>query len=238
MRSPLPSRSGATARPARRSATVAPAALALLLLLTLAAAAPALEITAQPPRERSGYLWVDIHLGDLFEPRVEGSLARGMPATLALRAELWRRHGGWLPLDDLEGVFDVEFRLRYDFRGAVYRLERTGARPLVAPGLDSVRAVLERPMPLPVVHVGRLLADQRYYLVVSATLKPLSVEDATEVEGWLSGEIGGGRREPFGLLTGLPRSLFDTARNFAGFGDEHARVVTGDFELQDLFGGR
>jgi hypothetical protein len=83
-----------------------------------------------------------------------------------------------------------------------------------------------------------LLADRRYYVVVSATLRPLSVEDAAEVEGWLSGEVGGGRRAPFGLLTGLPRSLFDTARNFAGFGDEHARAITNDFELQDLFSER
>ncbi len=209
---------------------------ALLLLLALAPPARALEITAQPPRERSGYLWVDIQLGDLFEPRVEGSLARGMPATLTLHAELWRRRVGWF--DGLESVFDAELRLRYDFRSAAYRLERTGARPLVVPGLDSVRAVLLRPLPLPVGRVGPLLAGQRYYVVVSATLKPLSVEDAAEVEGWLSGEVGGGRNEPFGLLTGLPRSLFDAARNFAGFGDEHARAITEEFGLRDLFGAR
>jgi hypothetical protein len=210
---------------------------ALLLLLAVAPAARALEITAQPPRERSGYLWVDARLGDLFEPRVVGSLERGMPATLTLHAELWRRRDGWF--DALESVFDAELRLRYDFRSAAYRIERTGVPPLVVPGLDSVRVVLLRILPLPVGRVGLLVPDQRYYVVVSATLKPLSVEDATEVEGWLSGEVGGGgRRAPFGLLTGLPRSLFDTARNFAGFGDEHARAATDDFDLQDLFGER
>ena len=212
------------------------ATLVLLLLLALAPAAPALEITVQPPRERSGYLWVDARLGDLFEPHVAGSLARGMPATLALHAELWRRRGGWF--DNLESVFDAELRLRYDFRSATYRLERTGAQPLVVPGLDSVRAVLLRPLPLPVGRVGPLLAGRRYYVVVSATLKPLSVEDAAAVEGWLSGEVEGGRKGPFDLLTGLPRSLFDTARNFAGFGDEHARATTEEFGLEDLFGAR
>jgi hypothetical protein len=207
-----------------------------MLLLVLAPTARALEITAQPPRERSGYLWVDVRLGDLFEPRVEGSLARGMPATLTLHAELWRQRSGWF--DALESVFDAELRLRYDFRSAAYHLERTGAQSLVVPGLDSVRTVLLRPLPLPVGRVGPLLADQRYYVVVSATLKPLSVEDAAEVEGWLSGEVEGGRKGPFGLLTGLPRSLFDTARNFAGFGDEHARATTEEFGLEDLFGAR
>jgi hypothetical protein len=236
VRSPLPIRSCGPPRQPRHAGAVARTSLALLLLLALAPAARALEITAQPPRERSGYLWVDVRLGDLFEPRVEDSLARGMPATLALHAELWRRRDGWL--DAFEGGFDAELRLRYDFRSAAYRLERTGAPPLVVPGLDSVRVVLMRLLSLPVGRVGPLVAGQRYYVVVSATLKPLSVEDAAEVEGWLSGEVGGGRRAPLGLLTGLPRSLFDTARNFAGFGDEHARDTTDDFDLQDLFGGR
>jgi hypothetical protein len=236
VRSPLPTHFRGPPRHAQRPGTIARASLVALLLL--APAARALEITAQPPRERSGYLWVDVRLADLFEPRVEGSLARGMPATLTLHAELWRRRIGWF--DGLEDVFDAELRLRYDFHTSTYRLERNGAPPLVVPGLDSVRAVLLRPLPLPVGRIGPLRADRRYYVVVSATLKPLSVEDAAEVEGWLSGEVGGGggRSEPFGLLIGLPRSLFDTARNFAGFGDEHARATTDDFELRDLFSGR
>lgn len=234
MRSPLPDPSSDP--PALIRGAVARAALVLVLLLASAPTARALEITAQPPRERNGDLLVDVRLGDLFAPRVEGSLARGMPATLTLHTELWRRRDGWF--DDLEHVFDVELRLRYDFRNAAYRLERAGARPLVVPGLDSVRTVLQQPLSLPVWAVGLLLADQSYYVAVSATLKPLSVEDAAEVEGWLSGEVEGGRRKPFGLLTGLPRSLFDTARNFAGFGDEQARAITDDFELKDLFSGR
>ncbi len=236
MRSPLPVRSSAPPRRDPRDRAVARAALLLALLLAPAPAARALEITAQPPREHSGYLWVDVRLGELFDSRVAGSLARGMPATLALHAELWRRRTGWF--DDLESVFDAELRLQYDFRSAAYRLERTGARTLLVPGLDSVRTVLQQLLPLPVGRVGPLIADRRYYVVVSATLKPLRVEDAAEVEDWLSGEVGGGSRQPFGLLTGLPRSLFDTARNFAGFGDEHARAITDDFGLQDLFGGR
>jgi hypothetical protein len=215
---------------------MARASLPLLLLLALAPAARALELTALPPRERGGYVWVDVQLGDLFAPRIAGSLARGMPATLTLHAELWRRRVGWF--DRLENAFDAELRLRYDFRGAVYRIERTGAQPLEVPGLDSVRTVLSRPLALPVGRVGLLLTDPGYYVVVTATLKPLSVEDAAEVEGWLSGEVGGGREVPFGLLTGLPHSLFDAARNFAGFGDEHARAITDEFQLQDLFRGR
>ncbi len=206
--------------------------LPVLLLAALAAACPAraLEISARPPHERGGYVWVDVRLAELFAPRVESSLARGMPATLTLHAELWRHRTGWF--DRLENAFDAELRLRYDFRAEAYRLERPGARPLLVTGLDSLRAVLSRPFPLPVGRVGPLVAGPRYFVAVSATLKPLSVEDARQVEGWLSGEVEGGG------IGGLPWSLFEAARNFAGFGDEHARAITGDFELKDLFAGR
>jgi hypothetical protein len=207
-----------------------PLPLLFLAALLVPRPARALEAALQPPRERGGYVWVDVRLAGLFAPRVESSLARGMPATLTLRAELWRRRGGWF--DRLESAFDAELRLRYDFHEDAYRLERPGARPLVAPTLDSLRSALSRPFPLPVGRVGPLLAGPRYFVAVSVTLKPLSLEDAQQVEGWLSGEVEGGG------IGGLPWSLFEAARNFAGFGDEHARTLTADFVLGDLFAPR
>ena len=217
-----------------------PAWLGLLLVLVLGMAgarpAMALELSVDPPRERRGYAWVDVTLSDLFSTRVTGSLARGMPATLTLHAELWRRRPGWF--DRLENTFDAILRLRYDFRISAYRLERAGARPLVVSSLDSVAILLSRPLALPAGRVGTLRAEQHYFVVVTATLSPLSVEDVEEVEGWLSGEVEERGGEPFGFITGLPRSMFDTARNFAGLGDEHARATTEEFGLQDLFGTR
>jgi hypothetical protein len=216
--------------------TILSALAAVALAAGLVRTAAALEIRAGPPYERGGYIWVQARLGDLFAPRVASSLARGMPATLGLHAELWRRRPGWF--DRLESGFDTDLRLRYDFRDDVYRLERAGAEPVVARTLDSLRTLLSRPLALPVGRVGPLRPGESYFVAVSSTLKPLSVEDATEVEDWLSGQVGQKRSEPFGILAGLPRSLFDAARNLAGFGDEHARAVTDDFTLQDLFPGR
>jgi hypothetical protein len=229
VRSPLPTRSAAAIR--------LPAVALLAGLLLAAAPARALDLAVQPPREQDGWLWVDARLADLFSPRVETSLARGMPATLLLHAELWRQRAGWF--DRLESAFDAELRLRYDFRIEAYRLERDGARTLVCASLDSVRTALSRPLPLPVSRLALLTSPARYYVVVSATLKPLSLEDAREVEGWLSGEVEGSQGEPWELVAGLPISLFDAARNFAGFGDEHARAATESFTSRDLArGGR
>lgn len=200
---------------------------ATLLLGAGVTVAVALESEVQVPRVRDGTLWCEARLSELFPERVQESLARGMPATLDLHAELWRRRTGWF--DRLEGSFDASVRIRFDIWTRTYRVERAGAAPLVMGTLDSVEIVLGRPLEIPVGRPERLVPGARHYVVLAATLRPLSVEDVEEVEGWLSGEVESQRRSGFGVITELPRALFDAVRNFAGFGDQRARAVSPDF---------
>jgi uncharacterized protein DUF4390 len=207
--------------------------LALLAVLVGAAPAAALEIRLDRPRERAGYVYVDARLRDLFPPRIAESLARGMPATLLVRTELWRGRNGWF--DRLESSFDASIRIRYEVWNESYRLERAGVTIAASTDLDSIAAVLSRPWALPAGRVGDLRPEPSYYVVVYGTLKPLTVEDVQEVEGWLSGEVRNERTAGLGVITELPRSLFDAVRNFAGFGDQRARAVSRHFALRDLF---
>lgn len=209
------------------------AALSLFLGLAAAAPAAALEVAVSSPRERSGLIFVDARLGDLFPPRIAESLARGMPATLRVQAELWRRRAAWF--DKMEKSEDAVVRIRYDVWSDRYRIERYGMPVFEVSSIDSVATVLSRPWALPVGRVGQLQARSRYYVSVEATLKPLTVEDLAEVEGWLSGEVRSQRRAGFGVITEIPRALFDAVRNVAGFGDQRARTATADFRLRDLF---
>jgi Domain of unknown function (DUF4390) len=195
--------------------------------LTAAVPAAALDLAVGPPAARGAYVWADVRLADLFEPRVAQSLSRGMPATLELRAELWRKRSGWF--DRLESSYDAAVRVRYEVWNDWYRVERAGAPVRTYPSLDSLAATLSRPIALPVGRRVALQPEGRYYIAVSATLKPLSVEDVEEVEGWLSGEVENKRRAGFGVFTELPRSVFDAVRNFAGFGDHRARAQTEPF---------
>lgn len=195
-----------------------------------------MDLAVSRPREKNGFVLVDARLNDLFAPRVAESLARGMPATLRMHAELWRRRSAWF--DRLENSVDASVRIRYDVWSDRYLLERYGAEPMVVTTIDSVATVLSRPWALAVGRVGQLAPRPRYYVVVSATLRPLTVEDLAEVEGWLSGEVEKKRRAGFGVITEIPRALFDAVRNVAGFGDQRARAVTDDFRLEDLFPGR
>jgi hypothetical protein len=206
--------------------------LAAACLLLLAARAEAIEIGLGLPRMRGDSVWIDIRLSEPLAPRIQESLARGMPATLELRAELWHRRRGWF--DRLEENVDAEIRIRYEVWNRTYRLDRRGAPPLMIGTMDSLQLALTRPLSL---SVGRLRGSSPgtlHYIVVSAVLRPLSVEDVAEVENWLSGEVETNRRAGFGLITQVPRALFDTVRNFAGFGDARARAVSEDFSVESV----
>lgn len=185
------------------------------------------------PREEQGWVRVDLRLGDVLSTRIEESLARGMPATLQLHGELWRRRTAWF--DRLESSVDASLKVRYEVWSERYRVERPGLPALELASLDSVRTTLSRTISLPVGRVGQLETGGRYYVSVAATLRPLSVEDIAEGEGWLSGEVESRRGAGVGVLTSLPRSVFDAVRNVAGLGDQRARAVTADFDLASLF---
>jgi hypothetical protein len=204
------------------------------MLAGAAPAARALDLALAAPRAHDGYVWADVRLADPIDPRIAQSLARGMPATLELHAELWRRRSGWF--HHFQSSFDASIRMRYEVWNESYRIERAGGLPLTVDSLDSLRAVLMRPIALPVGRVAGLLPGRRYYVVVSATLRPLTVEDIQEVEGWLGGEVEEQRHSGFGVITALPRSLFDAVRNFAGFGDQKARAISPDVTPEELGG--
>lgn len=201
-------------------------------LLSMAVQSWALEVHISPPRERNGYVYIDAGVTDPFSTRTTESLERGMPATLEVRAELWHRRAGWF--DSFEGGFDARVRIQYEAWSDQWRIERAGAPPIYVSRFDSVATVLSRPWALPVARVQDLKPDRRYYVAVVAVLKPLSVEDVEEVEGWLSGEVRTQRGAGLGVITELPRSLFDAVRNFAGFGDRRTRASSDDFAPRDL----
>jgi len=188
---------------------------ALIASLVLVGSARAFQIASiRPTKDASGQLWVEVDLDQPIEPRVMSSLGRGMPATLTLRAELWRRRRGWF--DRMERTVEATFRLHYNVSNSNWHLDRPAAPPISVSTLDSLQLLLEHTLTLPVAPLDRLAPDAACYVVMTASLRPLNVEDLEEVEGWLSGEVEEKRHSGLGVLTSIPRSLFEAARNFLG----------------------
>jgi hypothetical protein len=200
-------------------------ACAAALLLVLAGTAWALDVRVSTPRVRGALLVVNTRLDNLIDDRVRNSLERGMPATLELHPELWRRRTAWFDrLEDAGQVYAV--RVHYEVWDGAWRVERPGAAGERFTSVDSVASYLERPWAVALTPVSNLRPGSTYYGVVNVTLRPVSAEDVSEVEGWLAGRGGMGG---LGVITELPRSLFDAVRNVAGFGDRRARAITRPF---------
>ena len=219
--------------PGRLLAPTGALRVAVVLFALIVPSAHAFQLTAiRPVKDSASQLWVELRLEQPIEPRVAKSLGRGMPATLTLHAELWRRRSAWF--DRMERAVDATFRLRFDVWSDTWQLDRPGGATLAVRSLDSLQTALERTLVMPVGSLARIPGQTACYVVVSASLRPLELEDVQEVEIWLSGEVREKQRSGFGGVIGLPRSLFDAARNFAGFGDERSRLISTDFTPANL----
>jgi Domain of unknown function (DUF4390) len=208
----------------RRPSGSLTATLVIALLSGLVGVAWAFQVSLMTPHARGEWAVVDARLDDLFEDRVVQSLERGMPATIQVHAELWRKRGLWF--DALVNTFDASVRVRYGTWDESYHVERQGGESIRFGSLDSAETYLERPWALPVGRLATLSPNARHYVVVTVTLKPLTAEDVREVEGWMSGDPGG---DHSGEVTDLPRGVFDALRNVSGFGDRRARAVSEEF---------
>lgn len=205
----------------------------VVLLLVLADPAHAFKLTSiRPARDAGRQLWVEVRLEDPIEKGVEKSLQSGMPATLMLHAELWRRRDGWF--DRMERAVDATFRMHYDAWSDTWRLSRPGEPVVELGSLNELELALSRTLALNVASLARYRPDVPCYLVVTASFRPLNVEDVEEVERWLSGEVRERTGSPFGFLTRIPIGIFTAAKGLAGFGDEHSRMISADFTPLNL----
>jgi hypothetical protein len=226
----------------------AAAVLAAALCLGSAAGAPArdepspthgLDVRSARAFMVGDTLAVSVSLGGFFSPRVGGSLERGMPATLLVTADLWRDRAGWF--DRLEATRSTICRVRYDAWRGDYDLRR-GAEPVQhADSLGEVAALLARPLRLPVAETRTLQPGRRYYLVVTASLRPLTPEGVREVEQFLSSQLrssgSAGANGAGSVSIGrLPSSLLSALAALSGLGDEIAVHRTPPFALPARLG--
>jgi hypothetical protein len=213
-----------------RSALTA-ALAAAILAIALPPSAAALDLALGFPRAIGADGVVDVRLTAPFSGRIRESLSRAMPATLLIHVELWRARSGWF--DRLETGYDVLVRLRYNVAEHDYRMERRGMPVVAAPSLDSLEGLLERPFTLPVTRLETLQHGKRYYVVVGVTMRPVSIEDAEEIDDVIFPDATD-RGPGLGIITGVPRAIFDAVRNIAGLGDLRARALSQTFRVEDL----
>lgn len=205
--------------------------LAVLLLLGSAGSARAFSIDVDVPRVAGGRVWTTVRLHEPLDARIERTLRRGAVATLHVRAELWRRRTGWF--DRLERTADASLYLRYLSAKDAWTIDRPGGDRVSVSTADSLAIAITRPLGLPIAPATAIERGARYVVVITVTLRPLSVKDLDEVNSWLLGEAREQSSAGAGLITTLPRSVFDVMRGIVGFGDRRSRGTSPEFSSGD-----
>jgi hypothetical protein len=207
--------------------------LAALAPDSTASAAPRTTIEVREARavENGDLMSAEVQLGGLFSDRVTETLERALPASLMVTVDVWRDRAGWF--DQLVESRSLLYRIRYDAWGEDFDVARGVEEANHVGSLTDVADSLMRPLVVPLLPKEKLTTGHRYYLVVTASLKPLTPEGLREVEDFLShqGHNGRGHPGPFpsGSLAHLPHSFFSVLTTLSGFGDEISTKRTPEF---------
>lgn len=200
----------------RRGIAFALPIFALLLVCAPARAGNDLGLLVGPVESLGGVICVSWEVANPFTPRLLETLERGMPARVVYEVGVWKDRRFWF--DKLVVAIRSEQKIVYDPVNARYRIRwETGPpREAATASFDSLTARLFTQSRLPLVLSAELDSTDTYYVSVRATIRPLSLEDLKEVEGWLAGGKGDGERH------GLPDYLIALAGSLSGLGDRTA----------------
>jgi hypothetical protein len=182
-------------------------------------------------RHRAPSLVADLAIAHLLSDAFAAQLRDGVPATIFIDIELWRSRNAWF--DRFEVSRSLIFRLQYDIWEQAYAISAFAdgdKLEQIYASLDEARTLLCRQEGIALVDLAALEPGKDYYLVATAALKPMTLEDVTELESWLSGELTQRRGRGFGIL-GLPKQLFGVILNLTGLRDQNASVRTSTFTL-------
>jgi hypothetical protein len=213
--------------------------------IVLALAATPVPVRAAPGRVeitgvgvREERLVAVVSLVDAFDAETRRAVERGLPITVRFTTELWRDRSRWFDKQIDSKV--TNSRLRWVPGQRHFEILDTGAGRYreTFPGLD---AALERLTPREVdVHDARdLQPDAPYYLAVEAALRPLTLEEFRQLDGWIDGRIRGEDGEPDvvtegGGEGGVSGAVFGFFVNLAGFGDTILRARGEIFRPREL----
>ncbi|MGH7669015.1 MAG: hypothetical protein ACRENQ_05935 [Gemmatimonadaceae bacterium] len=125
----------------------------------------------------------------LDDPQIEDLLKHGFPVAMHFRLELWRTGGVF---NDLERTTRWDVRVLYNpdpYAKAYHIVRQHGNRTEdfgSVPTLDSADALLARPYR---VNLAPSHANARYYYNVVLDVESLNVNDLSELQRWLNGDL-------------------------------------------------
>jgi hypothetical protein len=179
---------------------------------------------------RADTLKVDFDIVGLFSDRLRDGLSRGLPMTFNVQIDLWRTRAGWW--DALESRAVRRFKVQRNVFDDRFFVHADDGKRVIVPDLAALERHLSIRRAELVSSIANLPREKSYYVAVTPSLRPLTIEDIQQVEAWLNGEIEESRDETaVSVITGVPRMFFNMAVDLAGLGDKSTLARSGTFRL-------
>jgi hypothetical protein len=206
--------------------------IAFALLAASALPAQAVAVKGLAVARAGDWVTTTVEVDDALSDRIAQSLDRGMPVTVVVTVDVWQDRAGWF--DRLVGEQTIMLRAFRNAWSEDFTLRRDPDGEKTIADLPALETEIARPMRVRVVRLNKLAPGDRYYAIVQAAVKPLTVEDLEAVEKWLSGEAKRSGKPGPGSIAKLPRYLVGILANLSGFGDEVARWRSRHFTSDSL----
>jgi len=176
-----------------------------------------------------GFLYVDYRLESPFEGKVLDAIRSGLPSTLIYDVEVWRQRSGWW--DKLEETRESQLRLYRDLLNDQYVLASREEVRRFADLQTLTQAACEHRRE----YLRPLSPSKPCYVVITASLAPLSVDDLKELEEWLQGTIRGPKDDsrPGGIV-GISGTMVGMLMSMSGFGRVSVHERTPTFTPDDV----
>lgn len=213
--------------------------LPLLGLVASASAGPAgaAELAVREVGLARGDVVARVALIEPLDVATRNGVASGLPITVRYSVDLWRHRSHWF--DQHVDARVESFRIRWDPRERSYTLEYPGpGRRLDA--FETLDDLLDElaVRDLPVHPRGALGETSRYFAVVEVAIRPLTLDEFRELDGWIEGKLGGAEAPPDAPGgpggEGLPGAVLDFLLGMAGFGDRILETRSDPFRPADL----
>ena len=176
--------------------------------------------------QTAGFLTATFTAANMFSPRIVETLSRGLPATLEYEIQLWKKRGVWF--DKLAAVNRLTYRVVYDPWEDGFRVVTKDGSSQAVFDIEHIEQSLCFRVTGRIADMAFLEPLATYYVVIRATLRPLSAEDVDDVETWLSD----GTPNKGGGIRAIPGYLFDVIVGLSGLGDQAVSGRSGFFGVQ------
>ena len=185
---------------------------------------------------QGGYLRVDFHADSLLTARLLANMRRGVTSSARFRVQLWRKRS-WL-LSGVAAERVLEIKATFDPWEQQFLVQTPDERRLTK-SWEYVKNRWERHRGLALADSSQLPAKHRFYVVVEATLEPVSRESLREIRGWLSGEMksitqrDSAQSPPPDDGRGLQDRVWGTVLDLTGLGEQAASIKSKYFRVRE-----